>query len=267
MVSNIFYFIFTTTWGNDPIWRSYFSNGLKPPTSHMINLITFVPRIVDWPVLLLSRPNRSCPARSSEHCYTWDFKRNAPAPRFCWQDLPHITLLLLMEEILHQLICSFSHYLQGFIHPRWCRISSINSIIPPSSVSFGKKPKFVGGENFCTTFFVQINGLPGHLSQETRITFAGFDEPNILGSYGLVAWTRCGDWWRSLDTQNLPLLGFTNEEIQLFFWDVSFDWIFWITTASKRSAFSKSRCKVRVLKANNSEKDANTMLHHCLKTK
>ena len=24
-----------------------------------------------------------------------------------------------MEEILHLLICSFSHYLQGFTHPRW----------------------------------------------------------------------------------------------------------------------------------------------------
>ena len=35
--------------------------------------------------------------------------------------------LLLMEEILHQLIGSLSHYLQGFIHPRWCRISAINS--------------------------------------------------------------------------------------------------------------------------------------------
>ncbi len=32
-----------------------------------------------------------------------------------------------MEEILHQLIGSLSHYLQGFIHPRWCRISFINS--------------------------------------------------------------------------------------------------------------------------------------------
>ena len=32
-----------------------------------------------------------------------------------------------MEEILHQLIDSLSHHLQGFIHPRWCRISSINS--------------------------------------------------------------------------------------------------------------------------------------------
>ena len=38
-------------------------------------------------------------------------------------------IILLMEEILHQLVCQKSHYLQGFIHPRWCRISSINSII------------------------------------------------------------------------------------------------------------------------------------------
>ncbi len=35
--------------------------------------------------------------------------------------------IVLMEEILHQLIGSLSHYLQGFIHPRWCRTSSINS--------------------------------------------------------------------------------------------------------------------------------------------
>ena len=27
------FFIFTPTWGNDPIRRAYFSNGLKPPTS------------------------------------------------------------------------------------------------------------------------------------------------------------------------------------------------------------------------------------------
>ena len=30
---------------------------------------------------------------------------------------------------LHPLIGSFSHCSQGFIHPRWCRISSINNII------------------------------------------------------------------------------------------------------------------------------------------
>ena len=38
-------------------------------------------------------------------------------------------LILLMAEILHQLIGSLSHYLQGFIHRRWLfGISSINSI-------------------------------------------------------------------------------------------------------------------------------------------
>ena len=36
---------------------------------------------------------------------------------------------LLMEEILHQWIGSLSHYLQGFIHVRWCRISSTNRMI------------------------------------------------------------------------------------------------------------------------------------------
>ena len=30
-----------------------------------------------------------------------------------WANIP------LMEEILHHLICSLSHYLQGFMHPRW----------------------------------------------------------------------------------------------------------------------------------------------------
>ena len=38
-----------------------------------------------------------------------------------------LLVLLLMAEILHQLVGSFSHYLQGFIHPWWCRISSISS--------------------------------------------------------------------------------------------------------------------------------------------
>ncbi len=44
------------------------------------------------------------------------------------------TDILLMEEILHQLICSLSQYLQGFIHTRWCNISAIISI----SWSFGR---------------------------------------------------------------------------------------------------------------------------------
>ena len=40
----------------------------------------------------------------------------------------------LMAEILHQLIGSLSHYLQGFIHPRWL------AGFLPSTVSFSKNP-------------------------------------------------------------------------------------------------------------------------------
>ena len=38
-----------------------------------------------------------------------------------------------MEEILHQLVGSLSHYWQGFIHPRWCRICSINGMFKVDS--------------------------------------------------------------------------------------------------------------------------------------
>ena len=36
--------------------------------------------------------------------------------------------LLLMEKIVHQLIWRIYHCLQGFMHLRWCRMFSINSI-------------------------------------------------------------------------------------------------------------------------------------------
>ena len=49
------------------------------------------------------------------------------SPGTCRDD-ENLTIILLMTKILHQLIGSFSHYLQGFIHSRWCRISSINSM-------------------------------------------------------------------------------------------------------------------------------------------
>ena len=45
-------------------------------------------------------------------------------------DMFFFVVMLLKEEILHQLIWSISQYLQGFIYARWCRISSINSIFP-----------------------------------------------------------------------------------------------------------------------------------------
>ena len=45
------------------------------------------------------------------------------------------TVILLMEEILHELIGSLYHYLQGFLHPRWCRMSPINSMNMKTTVS------------------------------------------------------------------------------------------------------------------------------------
>ena len=48
-----------------------------------------------------------------------------------WDQTPEkhpLEELLLMEEILHQLMYSLSHYSQGFMHSGWCRISSIKSM-------------------------------------------------------------------------------------------------------------------------------------------
>ena len=62
------------------------------------------------------------------------FFLNASSLPICCVFFPSLLLeILLMAEILHQLIGSFSHYLQGFIHPRWCKISAINSIMGNSS--------------------------------------------------------------------------------------------------------------------------------------
>ena len=36
-----------STWGDDPIWRAYFSNGLKPPTRWDFNYLS-LPQLVSW---------------------------------------------------------------------------------------------------------------------------------------------------------------------------------------------------------------------------
>ena len=38
-----------------------------------------------------------------------------------------IMLLMVQKSYTSVEVGSVSHYLQGFIHPKWCRISSINS--------------------------------------------------------------------------------------------------------------------------------------------
>ena len=57
-----------------------------------------------------------------------DFGRRYRRPQIIgWKQ--NWAYILLMAEILHQLIGSLPHCLQGSIHPRWCRISSINSMV------------------------------------------------------------------------------------------------------------------------------------------
>ena len=51
-----------------------------------------------------------------------------PSLQKCSKNFNSFTILL-MEEILHQFAGSLSHYLQGFLHPGWCRISSIWHIV------------------------------------------------------------------------------------------------------------------------------------------
>ena len=63
---------------------------------------------------------------STQDASSWQIKANTDSRSL------KCNVILLMEEILHQLIWQIiSHYLQCkvLLHSRWCRISSINSII------------------------------------------------------------------------------------------------------------------------------------------
>jgi len=51
-----------------------------------------------------------------------------------------------MEEILHQLKWRIYHYLQGFVHVKWCRISSINSIMEIQEIQKEFRGFEIGGE-------------------------------------------------------------------------------------------------------------------------
>ena len=97
-------------------------------------MVIFHDRFFHGVLFLIHNPGgfRSCPF--SPQGFAWkniNFSHGflAMNPIVFWE-------ILLMAEILHLLIGSLSHYLQGFIHPRWCRISSINSAIPLSQDGF-----------------------------------------------------------------------------------------------------------------------------------
>ena len=67
------FFIFTPTWGNDPIWRSYFSNVLEPPTSNVYNLVCFsVPWF--WTSLVFEAKSLQPQCEASRRWYLgWSF--------------------------------------------------------------------------------------------------------------------------------------------------------------------------------------------------
>ena len=87
---------------------------------------TFVGPDPIFPRFFRSRGGWSFNWISNWRCLVWILSSSAGSQRVL--QLREDQTLLLMEEILQQLIKSLYHYLQGFIPPRWCRISSINSV-------------------------------------------------------------------------------------------------------------------------------------------
>ena len=71
------------------------------------------------------------------------------------------------SQILHQLIGSLSHYLQSFVHPRWCRISSINSISQFClEISSGKKETHLDPSHVVSTSLLSKGDVPQCLGIE-----------------------------------------------------------------------------------------------------
>ena len=108
-------------------------------------------------------------------------------------------VMVLMEEILHQLIGTLSVYVQVFIHPRWCRISSINSSVREwwKGESEESPPKRLGGILGCIIYHSQVrwrwlspyrfsfNFLANHTKSATpSLKFAIFSK--VAHNWGLL---------------------------------------------------------------------------------
>ena len=71
-----------------------------------------------------------------------------------------------MEEILHQLIGGLSHYLQGFIHPRWTVVAGCRGKVVPKKKDTKGVPGVSFGEG--TASFLEANNM---LRQEAQLQF------------------------------------------------------------------------------------------------
>ena len=117
--------------------------------------------------------------------------------------------ILLMEEILHQLICGpcgLFRYLQGFVHPRWCRISSNSSCTSISDVHVG-----IGTDVTCTCSM--LSGVQIHLyffcskvTPKTRMAHAKrtfhFPTAIVQGLCYLLLSRECGCRWHVASDEN-----------------------------------------------------------------
>ena len=119
--------------------------------------------------------------------------------RATWQIIPELRSILFYhsycwwKEILHQLIGSFSYHLQGFIHSRWSRISSINSMY---MIVFATSPAFFSKLGNKRTYLKRTS-TDNHRHRETWVSKPGFQpnipHPNILfmEEIWVITWEGC----------------------------------------------------------------------------
>ena len=100
---------------------------------------------------------------------------------------------------------TLSHYLQGFIHPRWCRISSINSSIDVENKTTGTnlnpKPSFLGVISYNPYFdglqpsFFMVVGSKGRNSYEKHTAIEKMHCFCLPISFQKVQWYRSSTKW------------------------------------------------------------------------
>ena len=73
-----------------------------------------------------------------------------------------------MEEILQQLIDSLSRYYQGFIYPRWSRISSINSITWLNNPWFPLRSHRIKTSTMCTMLHAPFQSSNGNQGKKKK---------------------------------------------------------------------------------------------------
>ena len=99
-----------------------------------------------------------------------------------------LPLILLMAGILHQLIGSLSHDLQGFIHVRWCRISAINSTIHINQLFTAILQQFV----HLPILILPISASPSIMVASDSAT--GNPRIGNAGSYTSPVYNNKGGW-------------------------------------------------------------------------